>query len=138
MALLMCCSRGRAAEALPVSLSNPALPCYATMQEAAQEALQEAGALGGDLSEAGGAIYRHGPLYCFTQPVTQNMPQSVNYRIGLIKPDKLVGLYHTHPGELFYAQHLSTDDKDLSSNLHVAMYVLVVRSRAILTYNTSL
>ena len=83
---------------LPLSLPDPSLPCYATLTEAAHGALSAAVALGRDSVEAGGALYRHGPLYCFTAPVTQHDAHAVYYRIGLVAPDVLVGLYHTHPG----------------------------------------
>lgn len=114
-------------------MADPSLPCYATEQEAAQEALREAITVGG-YYEAGGAIYRHGPLYCFTQPVSQGMYTSVDYRVGLVSPDKMTALYHTHPGDAAYASHLSTQDKNLARHLRVQMYVIVVKTRAILTY----
>jgi hypothetical protein len=42
--------------ALPVSLPDPGLPCYATLVEAAHGALTAAVAVGRDNVEAGGAL----------------------------------------------------------------------------------
>ncbi len=118
---------------LPLSMSDPSLPCYATIQEAATEALRQAVVVGGEY-EAGGAIYRHGPLYCFTQPVTQKLAHAVDYRVGLVAPDKLVGLFHTHPANTG-SEYLSTSDIQLSKRMHMPLFVLVVRAAYVLVSN---
>jgi hypothetical protein len=120
--------------ALPISLPDPSLPCYATLAEAAHEALRAAITLGRDSVEAGGALYAHGPLYCFTAPVTQGLPGAVDYRVGLVAPDKLVGLYHTHPGESRYALRPSDSDYAMSRRLKLPLFVGAVEARVVVTY----
>lgn len=118
---------------LPLSMSNPSLPCYASMQEAASEGLRQAVVVGGEY-EAGGAIYRHGPLYCFTMPVTEKIANSVDYRVGLVAPDKLVALFHTHPAGTG-SEHLSISDMQLSKYMHMPLFVLVVQVGYVLVSN---
>lgn len=122
---------------LPISLPDPALPCYATIYEAAHEALRQAIILGGDRIEAGGGIYRHGPLYCFTAPVTQNDAHGVDYRIGLVAPDRLVALYHSHPGSRrtgVLPNRLSDSDEALSLRIKLDMYIVAVEESIVLRY----
>ncbi len=122
---------------LPLSLPDPYLPCYATVTEAAHDALRAAIALGRDSVEAGGGLYRHGPLYCFTAPVTQGLPMAVDYRIGLVAPDVLVGLYHTHPGSRrdgVVPDELSASDRALSRHLRLPMFVVAVEQSLVVTY----
>jgi hypothetical protein len=118
---------------LPISLPDPSLPCYATLVEAAHSALGAAILLGRDSVEAGGALYRHGPLYCFTAPVTQGLPGAVDYRVGLVAPDRMVALYHTHPGSRG-ALELSPSDEALARRLKLTMYVGAVEARVVVTY----
>jgi hypothetical protein len=125
-----------AAVLLPLSMSDPSLPCYATVTEAASEGLRQAVVVGGEY-EAGGAIYRHGPLYCFTQPVTQGLAHAVDYRVGLVSPDKLIALFHTHPGKsvgVDRTDRFSPSDLMLANKMHCPMFVYVLELQRVIRY----
>jgi hypothetical protein len=123
--------------ALPVSMPDPSLPCYATLIEAAHGALTAAAVLGHNNVEAGGALYTHEGAYCFTTPVTQGLPGAVDYRVRLVAPDRLVGLYHTHPGSRSTGVEpgrLSDSDIAMSRLLKLPLFVVAVEARWVITY----
>jgi hypothetical protein len=112
---------------LPISLPDPSLECFATIEETIPAALQAAVDIGVAF-EAGGAIYQHGTLVCFTKPVTQHLPDAIDYRVGLVSGDHVLALFHTHPGASETEREFSYQDKTLARKLHLPMYVRVVHA----------
>jgi len=80
---------------LPVAVVAEQARCYATVDQAAIEALKVAMALRSDV-EHGGAIYDRGGCFVFSAPVTNDKPSLVQFRIRTSTTSRLAGIYHTH------------------------------------------
>jgi proteasome lid subunit RPN8/RPN11 len=89
---------------LALTAHAEALHGYATLQDAARAALDDAEALT-DAYEAGGAIYQCGAVYAYVAPVTQRHRDRVDIAVGTADGCALAGTYHTHPrGDARYSE----------------------------------
>jgi hypothetical protein len=97
--------------------------CYATVDEAAREALAVALPLSEEV-EHGGVVWAIGDRYCFSAPV-RGTQDEVRYRIVMPEGVRLAAIYHTHPvsAPLHKRRRFSDADIAVSVRLRVPSYL---------------
>jgi hypothetical protein len=81
--------------ALPLAMANADARCFASVDEAAIEALKVAMLLPAAV-EHGGAIYDRNGCFVFSAPVTNEKAMAVLFRVRISASSRLAGIYHTH------------------------------------------
>lgn len=95
---------------LPLATAPTDARCYATVDDAAIEALTLAMSLPSTV-EHGGAIYQRGnSCFVFSMPVTIGKPLRLKFRVRTSTASQLAGIYHTHTGRSGAADAFSRDD----------------------------
>lgn len=83
--------------------------------------------------EYGGVVYKIGDKYYFTNPITQNDNQQVQFAVRLHHGAKIVALFHTHPSAQD-SDEFSAMDIKVANALNVPSYIAVQESGEILVY----
>lgn len=78
--------------------------------------------------EVGGIIMDCGGEIKASSPFLSGSERKISYTISFPKSCTLIGLYHTHPGDVVRASRISAQDVSVALQLNVPTYVRVVKS----------
>lgn len=83
---------------------------------------------------AGGVIRDRAGFYSTTKPQGNKNPGAFEIDLRFPKSSKLVGLYHTHPGEQLKADKFSHGDVEIAQQLKVLSYIRALEANKIFKF----
>lgn len=123
---------------LPLAVLDPTCQWTDNKDQAAITALTNAGQVS-NTRETGGAIFQNQQgQYCYSIPVSGNSPQAEHFQLRAqsTPEQKVVGVYHTHPGGGGdNAAQFSPDDVNVANQLKMQSYIQALKSGVVKRYD---
>lgn len=121
-------------EKVPLAVLDPTCQWTDSKDQAAVKALSNAGSPS-DMTETGGALFQNAQgQYCYSIPVS-GKAEHYQLRAQSTPEQKLVGIYHTHPGRGSDAEVFSPDDVNIANQLKMQSYIKALQSGAVKRYD---
>lgn len=121
---------------LPLAVLDPTCQWTDNKDQAAVTALTNASQVT-DKAETGGAIYQNPQgQYCYSIPVGGKQAEHFQLRAQSTPEQRVVGVYHTHPGGGGdTAAQFSPDDVNMANQLKMQSYIKALQSGVVKRYD---